>query len=105
MNQISIGIDPGKDGGIALITNDRPETHPYSDDYLIYIMRSYRDFDRYYTLGEGSPGDALVLPTGYTMVKTEALPSAWFYANRETLYRGAEIIIKCHVDVDVNQIS
>lgn len=63
------------------------------------------DFDRYYTLGTGSPGAALVLPTGYTMIKVEALPSAWFYANREGLYRGAEIIIRVQMDVDVTLIS
>lgn len=81
-------------------------TDAETEDVLIDLMDTVMDdFDRYYTLGTGSPGDALVLPTGYTMVKVEALPSAWFYANRETLYRGAEIIIKCHIDVDVNQIS
>lgn len=63
------------------------------------------DFDKYYTLGTGSPGDALVLPTGYTMIMLEALPSAWFYSERETLYRGAEIILRVHVDVDVTLIS
>lgn len=63
------------------------------------------DFDKYYTLGTGSPGSALVLPTGYTMIRTHAMPSVWFYSNRETLYRGAEIIIKCELDVDVNLIS
>jgi len=63
------------------------------------------DFDRYYTLGTGSAGSALVLPTGYTMIKVEAMPSAWFYSNRETFYRGAEINIRVQVDVDVTQIS
>lgn len=63
------------------------------------------DFDRYYTLGTGSPGAALVLPTGYTMIKVEALPSAWVYSNRETLYRGAEINVRVEMDVDVTLIS
>lgn len=63
------------------------------------------DFDRYFTLGTGSPGDPLVLPTGYTMVKVEAMPSAWIYSQRETLYRGAEIIIRCHLDIDVTLIN
>lgn len=77
-----------------------------AEDVLIDLMDTVvDDFDRYYTLGTGSPGAALVLPTGYTMVKVEALPSAWFYSNRNTLYRGAEIIIKCHVDVDVTLVS
>lgn len=63
------------------------------------------DFDKYYTLGTGSPGAALVLPTGYTMIKLEALPSAWLYLDRETLYRGAEIRLRVHMDVDVTNIS
>lgn len=63
------------------------------------------DFDRYYTLGTGSPGSALVLPTGYTMIMVEALPSSWFYSNRETLYRGAEITLRVHMDVDVSLIT
>lgn len=77
-----------------------------AEDILTDLVDSVLDdFDRYYTLGTGSPGSALVLPTGYTMIMVEALPSAWFYSNRETLYRGAEITIKCHVDVDVTLIS
>lgn len=63
------------------------------------------DFDKYYTLGSGSPGAALVLPTGYTMVRVEAMPSRWAYAQRETFYRVAELIIRCEVDVDVTLIS
>lgn len=63
------------------------------------------DFDKYYTLGTGSPGDALVLPSGYTMIKVQALPSAWWYSGRETVYRGAEINVKCELDVDVTLIS
>lgn len=63
------------------------------------------DFDRYYTLNASSPGNPLSPPTGYTMLMVEALPSAWFYSNREVLFRGAEITIKCHVDVDVTLIS
>jgi hypothetical protein len=63
------------------------------------------DFDRYYTLGSGSPGSALITPTGYTMIRLQALPSAWFYSARETFYRAAEITIKCEMDVDVTAIS
>lgn len=63
------------------------------------------DFDRFYTLGTGSPGSALQVNTGYTMIMVQAAPSAWFYSNRETLYRGAEITIKCVLDVDVTQIT
>lgn len=45
------------------------------------------------------------LPTGYTMLRVEALPSAWGWQNRETLMRVADIIIKVHVSIDINQIS
>lgn len=63
------------------------------------------DFDKYYTLGVGSPGAALVLPSGYTVVRVQALPVQWGYAQRETLYRVAEILVRVEVDVDVNLIS
>lgn len=63
------------------------------------------DFDRFYTLGTNSPGASLVLPTGYTMIKVEALPSNWVYSGREMMYRGAEINIRVQMDVDVNLIS
>lgn len=77
-----------------------------AEDILTDLVDSVLDdFDHYYTLGSGSPGSALVVPTGYTMIRVEALPSSWFYVDRETLYRGAEILIKCHVDVDVTRIT
>lgn len=63
------------------------------------------DFDKYYTLGSGSPGNALVLPTGYTMVRVEAIPVQWGYVQREAIYRVAEIVVRVHIDVDVNLIS
>lgn len=79
---------------------------PTAENVLTDLVDSViDDFDRFYTLGTGSPGSALVLPVGYTMIKVEALPSAWFYSNREMLYRGAEIIIKVQMDVDVTLIS
>lgn len=63
------------------------------------------DFDRYFTLGQGSPG-TLTLPSGYLIVKVRATPSAWFYANRENgvLYRAAEVILRVEMDVDVFNI-
>lgn len=61
-------------------------------------------FDKYYTLGGASAG-TLTLPTGYTVIMVEATPSQWVYSNRETLYRGAEIKIRVHVDVNVTLIS
>jgi hypothetical protein len=77
-----------------------------AEDVLTDLVDSViDDFDRYYTLGTGSPGSALVLPTGYTMIKVEALPSEWFYGTREALYRAATINIRCHMDVDVTLIS
>jgi crossover junction endodeoxyribonuclease RuvC len=39
MNQISIGIDPGKDGGIGFIVSGAEEAFPYSDEVLIHEMR------------------------------------------------------------------
>lgn len=77
-----------------------------AEDVLTDLVDSVLDdFDRFYTLGTGSPGAALSLPTGYTLIMVEALPSAWFYSNRQTLFRGAEITIKVHMDVDVTLIS
>lgn len=83
-----------------------PRNDKSAEDALTELIDSVLDdFDKYYTLGSGSPGSALVLPTGYTMIRTHAAPSSWFYSNREALYRGAEIILKCEVDVDVQLIS
>lgn len=63
-------------------------------------------FDRYYTLGTGSPGNALSVPTGYAMIRTEAMPSTWMYVDRgESSYRLAEIVVRCHVHADVTLIS
>lgn len=77
-----------------------------AEDVLTELIDSVtRTFDKYYTLGSGSPGSALTLETGYTMIRVEAVPGEWFYSNRETLYRGAELTIRCHVDVDVNLIA
>lgn len=63
------------------------------------------DFDKYYTLGTGSPGSDLVLPTGYTMVRVYATPSSWFYEERETTYRVAEVQLRVEMDINVSQIS
>lgn len=81
-------------------------TDKQAEDVLTELVDSVLDdFDKYYTLGVGSPGAALVLPTGYTMVRLQAMPSAWMYSDRETLYRGTEITIKIEMDVDVTLIS
>lgn len=83
-----------------------PRNDKEAEDVLTELVDSIiDDFDKYYTLGTGSPGAALVLPTGYTMIKVYAMPSAWMYGERETIYRIAEIKIKCDVDVDVTLIS
>ena len=77
-----------------------------AENVLMDLVDTVLDnFDQYYTLGTGSPGAALVLPAGYTMIKLEALPSAWVYMDRETLYRGAEITLRVHMDVDVTNIN
>lgn len=83
-----------------------PRNPKESERVLTDLVDSVLDlFDKYYTLGTGSPGSALSLPTGYTMIRTQALPSSWMYTERETTYRGAEIIIKCELDVDVTAIT
>lgn len=77
-----------------------------SEQVLTDLVDSVLDlFDKYYTLGTGSPGAALVLRTGHTMIRTQALPSQWMYTERETTYRGAEIVLTCELDVDVTAIS
>jgi len=43
--------------------------------------------------------------TGYTYLFLEASPSVWGYAGRENEYRVAEIIIRSHFSVDINQIT
>jgi len=63
------------------------------------------DLDKSYTLGAGTPGDSLVSKTGYDMLYMEASPSSWVYTDRETLYRGAEIDLRIHFDVNVNLIN
>ncbi len=83
-----------------------PHSDADAENILIDLLDTVLDdFDRYYTLGTNSPGASLVLPTGYTMIKMEALPSAWVYSTRETVYRGAEINIRIQMDVDVTLIS
>lgn len=83
-----------------------PRDAKKSEEVLTDLVDSVLDlFDKYYTLGTGSPGSALVLPAGYTMIRTQALPSSWLYTERETTYRGAEIILKCELDVDVTAIT
>lgn len=57
------------------------------------------DLDKNYTLS------GIVANTGYTMLYTEAMPSMWGYVERENIYRVAEITVRCHLDVDVTQIS
>lgn len=39
MNKISIGIDPGANGGIAVITSEGVKAYPYSDEAFISAMR------------------------------------------------------------------
>lgn len=84
-----------------------PKNEKKAEDTLTDLVDSVvDDFDKYFTLGQGSPG-TLTLPTGYLIVKVQATPSAWFYANREpgVLYRAAEVILNVEVDVDVFNIN
>lgn len=81
-------------------------TDKQAEDTLTDLVDSViDDFDRYFTLGQGSPG-TLTMPSGYLIVRVQATPSAWFYSNRETgiLYRAAEVILRVEVDVDVFNI-
>jgi hypothetical protein len=88
------------------VKRSAPRTAQTAENVLTEVVDSIcDDFDKYFTLGVGSPGAALSLPTGYTMIMVQATPSAWMYSERETWYRGAEIKIKCEVDVDVFSIS
>jgi crossover junction endodeoxyribonuclease RuvC len=48
MNQISIGIDPGQNGGIAFIAGGASEAFPYSDEALIREMRKVKSLKKEY---------------------------------------------------------
>lgn len=88
-----------------LVKRANPRTDAEAENILTDLVDSVLDdFDKYYTFGTGSPGAALSLPTGYAMIMVEALPSKWFYSQRETLYRGAEVEVRVHMDVDVTTI-
>ena len=56
------------------------------------------------TLGNGSPGTSLQTPTGYTMIRVQATPAAWFWVDRGATYRMAEVVVRCEIDVDVTLI-
>lgn len=67
-------------------------------------------FDRYFTLGNdlngnAAPGTLLTPPTGYSIVRVEAIPSAWFWVERGDSFRMAEVNLRVHVDVDVGLIT
>ncbi len=63
------------------------------------ISKILDDFDKDYLF------DGLVVPTGYTMVNTFAMPSAWGYAEREDIYRVGEVTLRARVAVNLNQVS
>lgn len=89
-----------------LVKRTEPRTDVQAEDVLTEVVDSVLDdFDKFYTLGTGSPGAALVLPPGYTIIRVQALPSTWGYVERETTYRTATILIKVEMDVDVTAIS
>ena len=49
--------------------------------------------------------DGLEGKIGYTFLFMEAAPSAWGYVDDPAQYRVAEIVVRCHVAVDVTAIS
>ena len=76
----------------------------YNDKECESVMRELvdsvvDDFDKNWQL------TGLELNTGYSMLYVEASPSAWGYSNREMVYRMAQIDLKIHLNVDVNNIS
>ncbi len=76
----------------------------YKDKKCDEVMRNLvdsviDDFDKDWQL------DGLELNTGYAMLYMEASPSSWGYINREMAYRMAQIDLKIHLNVDVNQIT
>jgi hypothetical protein len=88
------------------VKRGKPRDEVEAENVITEVVDSIcDDFDKYFTLGSGSPGAALSLPIGYSMIMVQATPSSWMYSERETWYRGAEIKVKCEVDVDVFLIS
>lgn len=53
----------------------------------------------------GLSGVTIESQTGYTFLFMEAIPSRWGYAGRENQMRVAEINVRLHFDIDINQIS
>lgn len=41
---IYIGIDPGKNGGIAVIKPNKTRVHVYSEEYLLLVLGYYQDY-------------------------------------------------------------
>lgn len=88
------------------VKRGEPRDEKEAEETLTDLVDSVLDdFDKYFTLGQGSPG-TLTLPTGYLIIKVRATPSSWFYATREPgiLYRAAEVRLQVEVDVDVFNI-
>lgn len=76
----------------------------YDDEKCEKIMRELvdsviDDFDKNWQL------TGITLSTGYQLPFVEAVPSAWGYIKRETLYRMATINLKVHLVVDTTLIS
>lgn len=76
----------------------------YTDEKCDVVMRSLvdsilDDFDKNWQL------TGLVVPTGYSMLYMESAPSMWGYANREMVYRMAEIKLRVHIYVDTTVIT
>lgn len=70
------------------------------DDAMAELVDSViDDFDKDFTLA------GISVPTGYTMIRVEAVPSTWGYVERESFERVANIEISCVVDVDITEIN
>ena len=88
---------------IRLYVN-RTESSLRKDQDTERIMRNMvdtvlDDIDKNFTL------TGITNPTGKTLLFVEAMPSAWGYAELDAIYRVAEIVVMCHVNVDINLIS
>ena len=89
------------------VKRGKPTNSKKAEDTLTDLVDSVLDdFDRYFTLSQGSPG-TLTLPTGYLIVRVQATPSSWFYVMREpgVWYRVAQVALSVEVDVNVTQIT
>jgi len=84
------------------VKSGEPKATKQTEDTMTDLVDSVlHDFDKYFTLQQGSPG-TLTVKTGYTMKKVQATPSTWLWANRgDTFYRVAFISLQVEMRVDI----